>query len=83
MTTPFAQPSPEQLARLRELSERRLSAAELDAYVGAPWTDAEREATTELIAWFMRRYPTAIDRLRVARRAYRRARLRMPPFPPR
>ncbi len=80
MTTPFVQPSAEQLARVRALSERRLSAAELDAYVEAPWTDEEREATAELITWFTRRYPTALDRLRAARRAYRRARARMPPF---
>lgn len=78
MTTPFAPPDPAKLARVRELSERRLSSAELDAYVHAPWTDDERAATSELIAWFMRRYPTPLERLRAARRAYRRAAARMP-----
>jgi hypothetical protein len=78
MTTPFAPPDREQLARVRELSNRRLSSAELDAYVQAPWTDDEREATAGLIGWFMRRYPTPLERLRAARRAYRRAAARMP-----
>ena len=55
MTTPFAPPDQEGLARVRELSERCLPSAELDAYVRAPWTDAERESTAELIAWFVRR----------------------------
>lgn len=78
MTRPFTPSSPEGLARVRELSERQLSTDELDAYVNAPWTDEEREATAELIAWFMRRHPTPLERLRAARRAYRRAAARMP-----
>lgn len=78
MTTRFTPPDPEQLGRVRALSERQLSPEELDDYVGAPWTDAEREATAELIAWFLRRYPTPLERLRAARRAYRRAAARMP-----
>ena len=77
MTTRFVPPNAEQLARVKELSERQLSAAELDAYVQAPWSDEEREATTELIMWFTRRYPTPLERLQAARRAHRRARTRM------
>lgn len=81
MTTAFVPPTAKQLARVRELAERRLSAAELHAYVDAPWSHEEREATAELIAWFTRRYPTPLERLRAARRAYRRARARMPASP--
>lgn len=78
MTAPFVPPTREQLERVRALAERRLTAAELDAYVHAPWADGEREGTRELIDWFVRRYPTPLERLRAARRAYRRARARMP-----
>ena len=35
-------------------------------------TPEERAADIELIAWFMRRYPTPEERLAYARRAYRR-----------
>lgn len=78
MTTRFVPPTAEQLARVRGLSERQLSSAELDAYVNAPWSDEERETARELITWFVRRYPTPLERLRAARRAYGRARKRMP-----
>jgi hypothetical protein len=78
MTPPFVPPTPEQLARIRTLADRQLSPAELDAYVGAPWGDGEREAALELITWFTRRYPTPLERLRAARRAYRRACARAP-----
>jgi len=78
VTTPFVPPNAEQLARVRALAERRLSSDELDAYVNAPWTDEEREAARDLIAWFRRRYPTPLERLRAGRRAYRRVLTRMP-----
>jgi hypothetical protein len=78
MTSPFVPPTPEEVERLHALSERRLSPAEFDAYVNAPWGEGEREHTLELIAWFQRRYPTPIERLRAARRAMLRARRRMP-----
>ena len=78
MTTPFVRPNAEQLARVRALAERSLSREELDAYVNAPWTAEEHEATADLTAWFRRRYPTPLDRLRAGRRAYRRALTRMP-----
>lgn len=79
MTNRFTPPSPEQLARVRSMAERQLSAAELDAYVHAPWGEGEREAAHELITWFVRRYPTPLQRLQAARRAYRRARTRSQP----
>ena len=46
--------------------------------MNAPSGEGERERTLELIAWFQRRYPTPIERLKAARRAMIRARRRMP-----
>lgn len=67
---PFEPPDAEAIARVRELSERRLSPEEFEAYVRAPMSDAEREGILESVAWFMRRYPTPGERLAAARRAY-------------
>ena len=69
-----ARPPPEALRAVREESERRLSAAELKAWVEAPWTEAEIEDALALSRWFARRYPTALARLEAARRAALRAR---------
>lgn len=63
-------PSAEALDRIRQLAERRLSAAEFNAYVNAPMTDAERDEILASVAWFKRRYPTAAERLAAARRGY-------------
>jgi len=52
--------------------ERPLSSEEFSAYVGAPISDEERQATLELVEWFCRRYPTAAERLAYVRRAYAR-----------
>ncbi len=60
--------SHEERARLRAIAERRLTAAEFNAYVDAPMSDDEREAILENIAWFTRRYPTAGERLAWCRR---------------
>ena len=62
----------EDVEHVRALAERRLSRDEWEAYVGQPPTDEEREETSALLDWFLRRYPTPADRLRYARRAYRR-----------
>jgi hypothetical protein len=62
-------PSAEALERVRQLAERRLSAAEFNAYVDAPMNDAEREAILASVAWFKRRYPTVAQRLAAARQA--------------
>ena len=78
MSEPFIPPTREQIERVRRLAERTLSAEELDAYVRAPWAEGEIEGAIELITWFQRRYSTPLARLRAARRAYRRARARMP-----
>jgi hypothetical protein len=69
-------PTPEALRAVAELSERRLTAEEWDAYVNAPWTEDDLRETRELIAWFNRRYPTPQARLAYARKhtlAQRRA----------
>lgn len=58
--------------RLRGISERRLSAAEVEAALRVPLSKEEEEGIIELIQWFRRRYPTAGERLAYARRAYAR-----------
>jgi len=65
-------PSPEEVEHLRQLAERRLTAEEFNAYVNAPMSQAEIEGIWESIDWFCRRYPTVLDRLDYARRAYKR-----------
>ena len=67
---PMPLPSAESLERIREIAERTLTAAELDAYVSAPMTEAEREEILNSVAWYRRRYPTAGERLAAARRAF-------------
>jgi len=52
--------------------DRRLSAAEARAYLDAPITQVERDAVQDLVRWFRRRYPTPVERLAYARRAYAR-----------
>lgn len=72
MSTERYRPSPEVAARIRALSERELSAEEVEAALNTPIEDAEREEILELVSWFRRRYPTPADRLAYVRRAYRR-----------
>lgn len=69
---PLDEPSPAALARIRALSERRLSAEEARAALAVPLGEAEEEESRSLIRWFRRRYPTPAARLAYARRAYRR-----------
>ena len=69
---PLTPPSPETVAWLRVLAERRLSPEEFNAALAIPLDDAERDETLSLIAWFCRRYPTPAERLAYVRRAYRR-----------
>lgn len=78
MTARFVPPTKGQVERVRALANRQLSAQELDEYVNAPMDAEERERTLELIHWYSRRYPTAIERLRHARRAWKRIAARMP-----
>ena len=67
-----SRPSPEVVAKVRTLSERQLSAGEVEAALRTPVGDWEREEILSLVAWFRRRYPTPADRLAYVRRAYRR-----------
>ncbi len=69
---PFHPPDPQAIARVRALSERALSAEEVRAAMAAPIGELEREEARSLIRWFRRRYPTPVERLAYARRAYRR-----------
>ncbi len=59
-------------ARLHAVAERRLSSAEIDAYLRTPISHAEREGVLEQVDWFRRRYPTGADRLAYVRQACRR-----------
>lgn len=52
---------------------RVLSRAEIAAFRAAPVTQAEIEATLELVRWFTTRYSTAAERFAYNRRAYARA----------
>lgn len=70
MTRRLDPPDSRTVAKLREMSERRLTAEEFEAYLRAPMSDAEREEILAQIEWFMRRYPTPAERLASARQAY-------------
>ena len=48
---------------------RRLSPAEVEAYLSAPVSDDEREQVRALVGWFRRRYPTGADWLAYLRGA--------------
>ncbi len=72
MSAQGSRPSAEVLARIRALSERRLSRDEVETALRVPVEEAEREEILSLVAWFRRRYPTPADRLAYVRRAYRR-----------
>jgi hypothetical protein len=75
---PLAPPSPAALARVRALSERRLSPEEVRAALAQPLGEAEEEESRSLIRWFRRRYPTPAERLAYGRRAYRRWQAALP-----
>lgn len=55
------------------LVDRPLSADEVARFLVRPVTDDEVEETLELVRWFSRRYPTALERFAYNRRAYARA----------
>jgi hypothetical protein len=66
-------PAPrEHSSTVRAVSERRLAPAEVEAYLGTPVSEAERDEVLSQVRWFRRRYPTGADRLAYVRRAYRR-----------
>jgi hypothetical protein len=68
----WSQVTPEDRARVRAEAERQLSSDEWRAYVSQPMDAEERAQVGALLDWFARRYPTPADRLRYARRAFRR-----------
>jgi hypothetical protein len=53
-------------------ANRELGPDDVRAYLEAPVSDDEREQTIALIRWFTRRYPSPLERLAYARRAYAR-----------
>ena len=59
-------------AKLADLASRQLAAAEWRARIAIPLRPDEIEHTLSLVRWFVRRYPTAADRLAYVRRAYAR-----------
>ena len=59
---------------LANLIAARLSPEEFDRRASAPLTDAEAEEIAELVSWFLRRYPSAKERLAYARRKLRQYR---------
>jgi len=63
--------SPEDVAAVRALAERRLSPEEFSAWADGPIAPEEMEENIALIRWFLRRYPTPAERLRYARRRTR------------
>ena len=70
--------SSEARARVQAFAERLLSAEEVSEALARPITDEERDEVRALVAWFRRRYPTPLERLAYARRAYRRWMPRLP-----
>jgi hypothetical protein len=58
--------------RIRALSERQVSAAELRETIERPLSDAEREEVLALARWFRRRYVSGAERLAYVRQAYAR-----------
>ncbi len=75
---PLTPPSPELVARIRELANRQLSPEEFEAARAIPLGEEEFEEKLTLMRWFRRRYPTPADRLAYARRAYARWKRAMP-----
>jgi len=65
-------PHPVVRARVSAAAERRLSVAEVEAYLRTPISDTEREDVLAQVRWFRRRYPTGEDRLAYVRQAHRR-----------
>ena len=72
ITNPRRRLSHAAIARLRAFADRRLTADEVRAWLGAPISEEEREDTLSLIRWFRRCYPEPADRLAYLRRAYAR-----------
>ena len=70
--TPLRPRSPETIAAIQELAQRRLAPEEVSARLRVPIGEDERLEILALIDWFCRRYPSPAQRLAYARKAYRR-----------
>lgn len=57
---------------LADAVNRALTPEEARAYVDQPISPEEREGVLSLMRWFLRRYPTPLERLAYVRRASRR-----------
>jgi hypothetical protein len=53
-------------------ANRQLDLADVRAYLEAPVTEDERAGVLALVEWFVRRYPTPIERLAYMKRAHAR-----------
>ena len=63
--------NPEIRDRVRAHLERTVPDAEADAYLSMPIEEDERRAVLDLVEWFLRRYPSPLERLRYVDRTYR------------
>jgi hypothetical protein len=70
MSRPYEPPPPDIARRIAEISERRMTSEAFEELVAMPWAEGEREDLRDHIAWFMRRYPSPLERLRWVRRHY-------------
>lgn len=77
--TAFVPPTPEEVRAIRAEADRVLSIEEVHALDAIQLGEEELAENISLIDWFCRRYPTPEDRLRYARRAYRRWAAGAPP----
>jgi hypothetical protein len=64
--------APDVRRRINELTQRNASADEVRRALHDPVSSAEREDAASLIRWFTTRYPTPLERLAYARRAFAR-----------
>lgn len=64
--------TPDVRERINALTERHVSTDEVSRALHDPVSAAEREDVAALIRWFTTRYPTPLERLAYARRAYQR-----------
>jgi hypothetical protein len=64
--------TPDVRERIIALTQRHVSADEVRRAVHDSVSAAEREDVAALVRWFTTRYPTPLERLAYARRAYAR-----------
>ena len=67
---------PELRAAIDAWEQRALAPDEFAARIAQPMSPREREDFHELVSWFVRRYPTAGERMRAMRRRLAQLRVR-------